>query len=139
MHHYCWNIYFKISLLSLLALYINHFDFEYNSFCFLNHFMNCHLGGFRANCEWGYRKKVGRDFCHRPSVASTSDNVPYQYRCYRQNKSQMNENEIDWSLTGSSAPQSRSSIAKSILLPRPKLRGGGKQKKKKKKKGGAWE
>ena len=29
-------------------------------------------------------------FC---TVAPTSENVPYQYRCFRQNKSQMNKNE----------------------------------------------
>ena len=30
---------------------------------------------------------------HFCTVAPTSDNVPYQYRCYRQNKSQINKNE----------------------------------------------
>ena len=32
---------------------------------------------------------------HFCTVAPTSDNVPYQYRCYGQNKSQMDENEVN--------------------------------------------
>ena len=31
---------------------------------------------------------------HFSIIASTSDNVPYQYRCYRQNKFQINKNEV---------------------------------------------
>ena len=37
---------------------------------------------------------VATHHIHFCTVAPTSDNVPYQYRCYRQNKSQMNKNEV---------------------------------------------
>ena len=67
-------------------------------------------------------------------IAPTSDNVPYQYRCYRQNKSPMDKNEVISKSYRFLSPSIMTTGRKIGIAAKAKAEG---KKKKKKKKVGA--